>query len=197
MSCFIIATFLSVRCQDANGKEIYLFKKKFPHIQQFTPCELRIIHSLQGLVTFVLTGLSFKRIFYSISLTHPEIFIRMYSMQYSEKPQVSENIFRMETFYKWQIFFSIFGLMKNGFETSKKCIWNIWVQGFWLDFRIQIYDSKAISSFLMLAMLNWFLRRKKGCNLDFEPLSKDLYCFYLCWLPSFLLHPYGGGKYVL
>lgn len=27
-------------------------------------------------------------------------FIRMYSMQYSEKPKVPENIFRIETFYK-------------------------------------------------------------------------------------------------
>lgn len=82
-------------------------------------------------------------------------------------------------------------------ETYKKCIWNIWVQGFWLDFRIQIYDSKAISSFLKVVMPNWFLRRKKGCNLDFEPFSKDLYCLNLRWLPSSLLHPYWGGKYVL
>ena len=43
--------------------------------------------------------------------------------------------------------FSILGLMKNGFETYKICIWNIWMQDFLLDFRIQIHDLKAISFF--------------------------------------------------
>lgn len=68
-------------------------------------------------------------------------------MWYSEKPKILEYIFRMETFTNWQIFFPILGLMKNGFQTYKKCIWNISVQDFLLDFRIQICDLKAISFF--------------------------------------------------
>ena len=67
-------------------------------------------------------------------------------MWYSEKPKIPENIFRMETFTNWQIF-PILGLMKNGFQTHKKCIWNILVQDFLLDFRTQICDLKAISFF--------------------------------------------------
>lgn len=78
---------------------------------------------------------------------------------------------------KDRFFFSILGLMKNGFGTHKKCIWNIGVQDFWLDFRIQICDLKAISFFLKVAMLNWFLRRKKGCNWILNPFLRTYTVF--------------------
>ena len=95
---------------------------------------------------YIYCAVCFFLIFYPISLIHPGRFIRLYSMWYSEKPKIPENIFRMETFTNWQIF-PILGLMKNGFQTHKKCIWNILVQDFLLDFRTQICDLKAISFF--------------------------------------------------